>query len=155
MQFKRFLPETLSFLLLTYAVLGAEASSPSGCTGSQETVVAIVNASTNFMLDTIIVNCLSFSDSVSSISLGIVSHARGLTLERSTVQCVSGVLAVFESSLPYNDTVNNCYECMDSSNLAMCPNNAGSYDEHTSDLCIDKIDQNCLLFPCMTVYVHV
>ena len=125
MQLTRSLPEMLSLLFFSYAVLGAEITSSNGCTGSQETVVTLVNASTNFMVDTIIVNCLSFSDNVSSISLGIVSHSRGPTLERSTVQCVSGVLAVFQSSLPYNDSVNNCYECMDSSNLETCPNNAG------------------------------
>ena len=117
-------------VLYTRSALGSEVTDASdntvnGCIGSEKSVIAIVNASNNYLLDTITVNCLAFSNSASTISLGIVSHIQGVTQARSTIQCVSNVLVVSGSSNPYDTNMTSCYECEDSTELDMCPNDAG------------------------------
>ena len=102
-------------------------TSISGCVGSEATVTAIVNASNNYLLETVIVNCLSFSDNASAISLGIVSHrqAGGSQGSRSTVRCVNDVLVFAGSSYPFDYNVTACHECEDSQQLNECPNDSG------------------------------
>ena len=97
----------------------------SGCIGSKQSVIAIVNASNNYLLDNVIVNCLAFSNEDSVISLGVVSHEQGVTLSRSTVRCVNDVLVVSGSSQSFDGNMTSCHECEDSQELDMCPNDAG------------------------------
>ena len=101
--------------------------SPNGCRASATTVSAVVNASNNYMLDSIIVNCLAFSDNTSVVSFGIVSHRQGNTSARSTVICVNEILVVASSPNGFNDNETSCYQCQDMPDLSSCPNNAGLF----------------------------
>lgn len=97
------------------------------CIGSESSVLAIVNATNSYSLETVVINCLAFADNSSRISFGVVSHTSrdGSMPARSTVQCVNDYLVVGKSSRPFTDNITSCHECMDEENIDSCNGDSG------------------------------
>ena len=85
-----------------------------GCRGSDEAIVAAINASSNYNLTRIVVNCLGYMDSNSTISLGVVSYQHTDGSEgRYVVECVDGLLVLKGSTESFLSDTYNCHQCID------------------------------------------
>ena len=85
-----------------------------GCRGSDEAVVDAINASVSYNLTQIVVNCLGYMDSNSTISLGVVSYRHTDGSEgRYVVECVDGLLVLRDSIESFLSDTYSCHQCID------------------------------------------
>ena len=100
-------------------------SGPSGCVGTADSVISALNASNNYMLTEVIINCLAYEDDSYTISFGVLSYEdKSGVQDRSTVECIGGLLVLSNSLQEYSVAVDNCYECQDQMENETCLDNA-------------------------------
>ena len=100
-----------------------EVTPNNGCQGTALDVIAAVNA-TQDMIDSIVVNCLSYSDA-DTIESGIVSWSMGTERGRYQVGCHNGLLVLSTSANNYTDAIIGCLVCEDEESL-QCEDDQGT-----------------------------
>lgn len=100
-------------------------SGPNRCVGTADSVISAVNASNNYMLSEVIINCLAYEDDSYTISFGVLSYEdKSGVRDRSTIECAGGLLVLSDSLQEYSVAVDNCYQCQDQMENETCLNNA-------------------------------